>query len=187
MHDSATIVFVLSVVLLFYFLFGYPLLLAVFPGVTGRRSPRIRRGSGQSRFSPVYNGASFLRQKLESIVALDYPRELLDVLVISDGSTDATDSIAGEFVSSGVRLLRVPKGGKAAALNAGIGQARGEILFFTDVRQRLAPDSLRHLVASLADPSVGSVTGELHIVTGDRQEEADMGLYWRYEVWAPRK
>jgi biofilm PGA synthesis N-glycosyltransferase PgaC len=104
--------------------------------------------------------------------------------VISDGSTDATDAIAGEFASSGVRLLRVPRGGKAAALNAGIAQARGEILFFTDVRQRLAPDSLRHLVACLADPTVGSVTGELHIVAGDRQEEADMGLYWRYEVWA---
>jgi glycosyltransferase involved in cell wall biosynthesis len=135
----------------------------------------------------VYNGAAFLRQKLESILGLDYPRELLEVLVISDGSTDATDAIVGEFLSSGVRLLRVPKGGKAAALNAGIGQARGEILFFTDVRQRLAPDSLRHLVACLADPSVGSVTGELHIVTGDRQEEADMGLYWRYEVWARKQ
>ena len=136
---------------------------------------------------PVYNGEAFLRQKLESILALDYPQDLLEVLVISDGSTDATDSIAGEFASSGVRLLRVPKGGKAAALNAGIEQARGEILFFTDVRQRLAPDSLRHLVACLADPTVGSVTGELHIVTGDRQEEADMGLYWRYEVWARKQ
>ena len=188
MHDSATIVFVLSVVLLLYFLFGYPLLLAVFPW---RHRPAIAKDPAQVRLVtvllPVYNGARFLRQKLESIVALDYPRELLDVLVISDGSTDATDSIAGEFVSSGVRLLRVPKGGKAAALNAGIGQARGEILFFTDVRQRLAPDSLRHLVASLADPTVGSVTGELHIVTGDRQEEADMGLYWRYEVWARKQ
>src|SRR6185436_6725197 len=123
----------------------------------------------------------------ESILSLDYPRDLLEVLVISDGSTDASDSIAGEFVSSGVRLLRVPRGGKAAALNAGIAQARGEILFFTDVRQTLAPDSLRHLVASLADPTVGSVTGELYIVTGDRQEEADMGLYWRYEVWARKQ
>jgi cellulose synthase/poly-beta-1,6-N-acetylglucosamine synthase-like glycosyltransferase len=86
-----------------------------------------------------------------------------------------------------VRLLRLARGGKAAALNAGIEQATGEILFFTDVRQTLAPDSLRHLVACLADPTVGSVTGELHIVTGDRQEEIDMGLYWRYEVWARKQ
>ena len=188
MHDSPTIVFVLSVGLLLYFLIGYPVLLAVFPW---RHRPPIAKDPARVRpvtvLLPVYNGARFLRQKLESILALDYPQELLEILVISDGSTDATDTIAGEFAASGVRLLRVPRGGKAAALNAGIGQARGEILFFTDVRQTLAPDSLRHLVACLADPSVGSVTGELHIVTGDRQEEADMGLYWRYEVWARKQ
>ena len=188
MHDSATIVFVLSVGLLFYFLFGYPLLLKVFPW---SHRPPIAKDPSRVRpvtvLLPVYNGEAFLRAKLESILGLDYPKELLEVLVISDGSTDATDTIAAGFVSSGVRLLRVPKGGKAAALNAGIQQARGEILFFTDVRQTLAPDSLRHLVACLADPTVGSVTGELHIVTGDRQEEADMGLYWRYEVWARKQ
>jgi GT2 family glycosyltransferase len=188
MHDSARIVFVLSVGLLFYLLFGYPLLLAVFPW---RHGPPIAKDPARVRpvtvLLPVYNGAGVLRQKLESILALDYPRHLLDILVISDGSTDATDDIAREFVSSGVRLLRVPRGGKAAALNAGIEQAQGEILFFTDVRQKLAPDSLRHLVACLADPSVGSVTGELHIVTGDRQEETDMSLYWRYEVWARKQ
>jgi cellulose synthase/poly-beta-1,6-N-acetylglucosamine synthase-like glycosyltransferase len=174
--------------LLLYFLFGYPFLLALFPW---RHRPRIAKDIAWVRpvtvLLAVYNGEAFLRQKLESILALDYPKELLEVLVISDGSTDATDTIAGEFISSSVRLLRVPRGGKAAALNAGIQQARGDILFFTDVRQRLAPDSLRHLVASLADPSVGSVTGELYIVTGDRQEETDMGLYWRYEVWARKQ
>jgi len=188
MPSIATILFALAAGLLIYLLAGYPLLLAFYPW---RHSPRIAKDPAYVRpvtvLVPVYNGAAFLRQKLESILALDYPRDLLELLVISDGSTDATDSIAGEFVSSGVRLLRVVKGGKAAALNAGIQQARGEILFFTDVRQTLAPDSLRHLVACLADPSVGSVTGELHIVTGDRQEEADMGLYWRYEVWARKQ
>jgi cellulose synthase/poly-beta-1,6-N-acetylglucosamine synthase-like glycosyltransferase len=188
MPSISIILFTLAAGLIFYFLVGYPLLLAAYPWRSG---PRIAKDPAWIRpvtvLLPVYNGEAFLRAKLESILALDYPQEMLDVLVLSDGSTDATDTIANEFASSGVRLLRVPKGGKAAALNAGIGQARGEILFFTDVRQRLAPDSLRHLVACLADPSVGSVTGELHIVAGDRQEEADMGLYWRYEVWARKK
>ena len=188
MPSFSTILFALAAGLLVYLLAGYPLLLAFYPW---RRGPGIAKDPASVRpvtvLLPVYNGASFLRHKLESILALDYPRDLLEVLVISDGSTDASDSIAGEFVSSGVRLLRVPRGGKAAALNAGIAQARGEILFFTDVRQTLAPDSLRHLVACLADPTVGSVTGELHILTGDRREEADMGLYWRYEVWARKQ
>ena len=188
MHYVATLVFMLAAGLLFYLVVGYPLLLAFYPW---RHRTPIAKDPARVRpvtvLVPVYNGARFLRQKLESILALDYPRDLLEILVISDSSTDATDSIAQEFVSSGVRLLRVARGGKAAALNAGIEQARGEILFFTDVRQTLAPESLRHLVACLADPSVGSVTGELHIVTGDRREEADMGLYWRYEVWARKQ
>jgi len=145
MHDSAAIVFVLSVGLLLYLLFGYPLLLALFPW---RQGSPIAKDPNRLRLVtvlvPVYNGADFLRQKLESILSLDYPHELMEVLVISDGSTDATDAIAAEFSPSGVRVLRLARGGKAAALNAGIEQAKGEILFFTDVRQTLAPDSLRH-------------------------------------------
>jgi biofilm PGA synthesis N-glycosyltransferase PgaC len=188
MISIPTLVITVAAALLLYFLFGYPLLLAFYPW---RQAAPIDKDPARVRsvtvLLPVYNGEKFIRQKLESILSLDYPQGLLQILVISDGSTDATDAIAGEFASSGVRLLRVPRGGKAAALNAGISHAQGEILFFTDVRQRLAPDSLRHLVACLADPTVGSVTGELHIVAGDRQEEADMGLYWRYEVWARKQ
>ena len=188
MHLIPTFVFVLAVGLLIYFVLVYPLLLAVVPW--RRRAPVHKDPSYKPSVSvllPVFNGQTFLRQKLGSILALDYPRELVEILVISDGSTDDTDAIANEFSSSGVRLLRVPRGGKAAALNAALGQAKGEILFFTDVRQQLAAESLRHLVACLADPTVGSVTGELHIVAGERQEEADMGLYWRYEVWARKQ
>ena len=90
----------------------------------------------------MHNGEEFLRRKLESLLALDYPARLREILVISDGSTDATDSIADSFAGRGVRLLRVPRGGKAAALNAGLAQASGDILFFTDVRQMLDPRAL---------------------------------------------
>jgi hypothetical protein len=75
------------------------------------------------------------RPKLDSVLALDYPRELMEILVISDGSTDRTDSIVQEFAPQGVRLLQVPRGGKCAALNAAIPQARNEILL-----HRYAPD-----------------------------------------------
>jgi len=188
MHLIPTLVFVVAVALLVYLMLVYPLLLAAFPW---HRRPPIQKDlayrKSVSILLPVFNGQAFLRQKLESILALEYPPDQVEILVISDASTDGTDAIAKEFSASGVRLLRVPRGGKAAALNAGVEQATGEILFFTDVRQRLAPDSLRHLVSCLADPTVGSVTGELHLVTGDRQEAADMGLYWRYEVWARKQ
>src|SRR5438105_1764887 len=135
MHLIPTFVFVLAVALLVYLVLAYTLLLAVFPWrrrLPIQKDPAYRRSV--SILLPVFNGQAFLRQKLESILALDYPRDQVEILVISDASTDGTDAIAEEFSASGVRLLRVPRGGKAAALNAGIEQAKGEILFFTDVR-----------------------------------------------------
>src|ERR1700690_1108262 len=100
MPSIPTLLFALAAGLLLYFLVGYPLLLAVYPW---RHGPAIAKDPTPVRpvtvLLSVYNGAAFLRQKLESILSLDYPQELLEVLVISDGSTDATDAIAGEFVS----------------------------------------------------------------------------------------
>jgi cellulose synthase/poly-beta-1,6-N-acetylglucosamine synthase-like glycosyltransferase len=173
----------------FYILAGYPLLLAFFPG---RRAPAVRKDpsfrASVTVLLAVYNGADFIRRKLESLLALDYPHERLQILVISDGSTDATDEIAESFRTRGVRLLKVPHGGKAQALNAGLWEAAGEILFFTDVRQALDPQGLSHLVANFADPTVGAATGELRTIDPEhRGEQADMGLYWRYELWLRRR
>jgi biofilm PGA synthesis N-glycosyltransferase PgaC len=172
-----------GVAFLFYVLFGYPILL----GLRARTSARpVNKGAcikSVSVLLAVKNGEKFLSAKLESILALDYPRELVEILVISDGSTDRTDEIAAGFLSQRVRLIRIPPGGKALALNAGMQQASGEILFFTDVRQPLAQDSLRQLIACFADPAVGAASGELIILDGRTNAEASVGLYWRYEKW----
>ncbi len=79
------------------------------------------------------------------------------------------------------------RGGKGAALNAGIPQSKNEILLLTDVRQVVAPDSLQALIDCFADPSVGAVSGELLIRGGARHDETDIGLYWRYESWIRNK
>jgi poly-beta-1,6-N-acetyl-D-glucosamine synthase len=178
----AILVFALSAAFLLHVLFLYPLLLA---WLSRRGIPVVKSFAPRtvSILLPVRNGEPWLRRKLESILALDYPRERLQVLVISDGSRDRTEEIAREFVSSGVELVSIEAGGKDRALNAGMERARGEILFFTDVRQELAPESLARLVACFADPSVGVVSGELHITEGNSREEASVGLYWRYEKW----
>jgi cellulose synthase/poly-beta-1,6-N-acetylglucosamine synthase-like glycosyltransferase len=131
----------------------------------------------------VYNGELYLDEKIRSILALDYPPEKMDILVVSDGSTDRTEAIARGFAVSGVRLLALPRGGKPAALNAAIPQARGEILVLTDVRQPLAPDSVRLLLESFADPAVGAVSGELIVGSGTSSDADDIGLYWRFETW----
>lgn len=177
----AMLVFGLSCLLIAYVLAGYPLLL----GWLARRGPRAVRKQFTPRtvtvLLPVRNGGRWLAGKLDSLLGLDYPRELVDILVISDGSTDQSDAIALGYAAHGVRLLRVPPGGKAAALNAGLAEARGDILFFTDVRQPLDPASLRELVACLGDPEVGAASGELYIRSGNLAEEANVGLYWKYE------
>jgi biofilm PGA synthesis N-glycosyltransferase PgaC len=181
-QTASLVIFLLSASVLFYVTLGYPILLALLRG----SAPPVRKEFVPRPVSvliAVHNGEAFLGGKLESVLALDYPRELMEILVVSDGSTDGTDAIAAEFAARGVQLLRVPRGGKAAALNLGIPRLGGEILVLTDVRQTLAPDSLRLLVSCFADPTVGAVSAELRILPGERREESDMGLYWCYEIW----
>lgn len=181
---AAWFFFILGAAAVFYFLIGYPVVLAI--GWRGRRNPVAKDLSFTPRVSlvmAVHNGAAFLRNKLETIFALDYPKELIEIIVLSDGSMDETVAIASEY-SDRVQAIAGPRRGKAATVNLGVERATGEIVFFTDVRQPLDPMALRHLVANFADPKVGAVTGELKIRSGDRGQHADMDLYWRYELWA---
>lgn len=183
MTGLAVILFLAGAGFALYIVAGYPLLLALL----ARWRPKPVRKQFSERtvtvLLAVYNGEKWIRAKLESVLHLDYPRARMHILVISDGSTDLTDSIVSQFQAQGVELLRVPHGGKAAALNAGMARATGEILFFTDVRQRLEPDALRRLVACLGDPAVGGASGHIVFVESGGGGEADVGFYWRFEKW----
>ena len=116
--------------------------------------------------------------KVANALALDYPRERLQLIVASDGSTDAT---AERARAAGADLvLELPPGGKVAALNAAAERATGEILAFSDANSVWAPDALRRLVEPFADPAVGYVCGQVRFLDagGDNLE----GAYWRYEM-----
>lgn len=180
---AGRVVFFAAAAFVLYVVFGYPVLLA---WLARKGNRPVSKAPGRWRVSvllPVRNGARHVRAKLESILKLEYPRELLHVVVVSDGSVDGTDEIVREFGRFGVELVRIPASGKAAAINAGLKQCRGDIIFFTDVRQELAPDSLKQLVICFADTQVGAASGELIIREGRSREEADIGLYWKYEKW----
>jgi cellulose synthase/poly-beta-1,6-N-acetylglucosamine synthase-like glycosyltransferase len=186
---AAPLLLIIGTAIVFYTIVGYPLLLALF---FRRSGTPVRKDLGfrttVSVLLAVHNGERFIRKKLECLLALDYPPELMEILVVSDGSTDATDAIVESFSGRRVRLLRAPRGGKPAALNLGLRHASGEILFFTDVRQALPPDSLSQLVANFADPTVGAVTGEPRFLDPESTgEQADMEVYWRYELWVRRR
>ena len=167
-----------------YILVGYPLLLALLARIWSRPSKAGPFEPTVSVLLPVHNGEPWLEQKLQNLLALDYPREKVQIVVISDGSEDRTEEIARRYP---VQLISMGKRGKAAALNRGLQAATGEILFFTDVRQKLNTEALRRLMERFADPEVGVATGELIILDGSTQEEARVGLYWEYEKWIRKR
>jgi biofilm PGA synthesis N-glycosyltransferase PgaC len=181
------VLFLAAAAFVLYTLFGYPLLVALLARLRPRPVAKEFLPRTVTVLLPVWNGEEYLAAKLDSLLGLDYPPELLDILVLSDGSTDGTAAIAHRYAARGVSLLELPRGGKAAALNAGLAEATGEILFLTDVRQELEPDSLQLLLASFADPAVGVVSGELIIRDGETREEQSSGLYWKYEKWLRKR
>jgi cellulose synthase/poly-beta-1,6-N-acetylglucosamine synthase-like glycosyltransferase len=176
-------VFAIAAATMFYALFGYPMLLGWMANQSHNPVHKDDELRTVSFVIAVYNGEKFLERKLKSIFSLNYPRELMEILVVSDGSTDRTDEIARSFASQGVRFMRVPHAGKAAALNAAVPRVSGEILVLNDVRQTLDPDCLRNIIACFGDPTVGSVSPKTIIVQGDSHEEATTSAYWRYEDW----
>src|ERR1700742_372344 len=128
--NAAAIIFLISSFLTFYVLAGYPLLLAVL--ARRARRPEVRGPAGAesapsvSVVIAVRNGERWLAQKLDSVLALDYPASRIEIIVVSDGSVDRTEDIAGAFSSRGVQLIVVPPGGKPAALNAAVPHAAGD-------------------------------------------------------------
>ena len=131
----------------------------------------------------AHNEAATIGAKLENILALDYPRERLEVVIASDGSTDGTDDLVHRYGDRGVLLLSLPRVGKAAALNAAVAAARGEILVFSDANSMYAPDALRQLVRPFGDPEVGGVAGNQRYVAVADADTVAAGEqhYWDFD------
>lgn len=179
--NPAVVIFACSLGLVLYVLLGYPLLVAVWARLFPKPILKAFAPRSISVIIPVRNGAQWIERKIKSLLASDYPGHLLEILFVSDGSTDETERIVRSYTDPRVRLLSVPAGGKAVALTRGLEIASGEIILFTDVRQEIDRYALSRLVACFADPRVGVVSGELYIRDGDNSEEYNTGLYWRYE------
>ncbi|MDE2704436.1 MAG: glycosyltransferase family 2 protein [Gemmatimonadota bacterium] len=167
----------------------YPVLLWLL--AAGRKMPEyapLSEWPGVSLIIAAHNEEGVLRAKLENALAMDYPAERLDIIVVSDASTDDTDRIAAEFAARGVRLHRQEvRGGKTEAQNAGVRLARWQFVAFSDANSMYAPSALKRLLAPFADERIGCVCGELQYANPEDQGAGKgEGLYWRYEQFLKR-
>jgi cellulose synthase/poly-beta-1,6-N-acetylglucosamine synthase-like glycosyltransferase len=180
---AAEWIFIVSALLIGYILFGYPILLQLWPGKRKQSYPKEPKSYRTvSVILPVKNGARWIDAKLRTLAALDYPQQLIQTIVISDNCSDRTDELVRAY-SDRVLLLQNPHAGKSSAINHALQHATGEILFMTDVRQEIEPGALKALVACFDDPEVGVASGELIIRKSDSTEEENVSLYWKYEKW----
>lgn len=182
---ATEIIFGLSAAALFYTYAGYPLLLAI---TSTLRSKRVRRDKFEPTVTIIitaYNEERALAAKLENTLALNYPREMTEIVVASDCSTDRTDEIAREFSARGVRLCRqFERLGKTAAQNAAVEQARGEIIMFSDATSHYQPDVIRTMMPNFADAAVGCVAGRLvYVDPADSRVGRGARSYWSYETF----
>jgi cellulose synthase/poly-beta-1,6-N-acetylglucosamine synthase-like glycosyltransferase len=177
---ALAIAFWVSVGLLVYTHAGYPVVLWLLARFRGRDEPSSEAAElpGVSLIVAAHDEEAVIERKVGDALALDYPRERLEVIVASDGSQDRTVELAR---AAGADLvLDLPRGGKVAALNAAVERSRCEVLAFSDANSFWEPDALRSLTARLAAPRVGYVCGQVRFEgEGAANEE---GLYWRYEM-----
>jgi glycosyltransferase involved in cell wall biosynthesis len=194
-----------------YTLVGYPVILLLTTGLRARIRHQAARGDGSGRAAlraapppdapssagsqshlptvsitlPAYNEEVQIREAIESLLALEYPARLRQILIVSDGSTDGTDRIVRSFGGQGVELLRVEgRRGKSAVENAARAQLRGEIIVNTDASIRHHPAALKALVAAFLDPGVGVASArDLSIAHRGADVNAGESGYVGYEMW----
>jgi cellulose synthase/poly-beta-1,6-N-acetylglucosamine synthase-like glycosyltransferase len=162
---------------------GYPLAAAL---VARLRERPVRREDVLPSVTVVvaaWNEEAVIERRLENLLALDYPADRLEIVVASDASQDRTDELVEAVAARDprVRLLRCPRAGKVAAQDRAVRQAGTDVVAFSDANAAWAPEALRQLVRSFADPSVAYVCGRL--VLTDAEGTNREGVYWRLETW----
>lgn len=178
------ILFWSSIILLFYTYFGYPLFMALLLKFKKERPINKKEITPYiSIVIPAYNEEKSIGAKLNEVINLNYPREKMEVIVVSDASSDRTDEIISGFLSQGVKLVRMEKrSGKIAAYRKVLPLLKGEIIVFSDATSILSTNSLIHLISNFNDETVGCAGGVLTYVN---LKQASVGKgekkYWSYE------
>src|SRR5436305_1672246 len=179
---------VIAFLLLAYTWAGYPVLLWVLRRFFAREITRAPQAVAPkvSIIIAVRNEQHNIAARLIDCTNLEYPADRLEIVIVSDNSTDKTEEIVKEFAERDPRIrLLVASGqsGKSAAQNLGMEHARGDILFFTDADTRTRPDTLAVLMENFADPNVGLVTANVYLGQPGNAVAEGQGMYWRFELF----
>jgi hypothetical protein len=178
--------FWLAALLLAYTWAGYPLVLRLLARRAGRRAPR-RTCPHVSVIVAAYNEAACIAGKIRSTLEQRYPWDRLELIVVSDGSTDGTDDVVKRYPDPRVTLIRQePRSGKSVALNRGVAAAHGDVLVFTDANAIFAPGAIARLAAPFDDPRVGLVSGQGLYAAGAADARAVSNGYVRFEAFLKR-
>jgi cellulose synthase/poly-beta-1,6-N-acetylglucosamine synthase-like glycosyltransferase len=183
-------VFWISLLLIGYTYFGYAILLWVWAKPIARKE-RVFRWSSDRTVSvviAVHNEERNILKRIQNILEQDYPKDKVEIIIVSDGSKDSTSQLVEDLIGWGTNNLRLihykERRGKAYALNLGVDKASGEIIVFADGRQEFNVEAIRELVSNFNDPSVGCVSGELVFLTPHYESiKEEIETYWNYEKW----
>jgi cellulose synthase/poly-beta-1,6-N-acetylglucosamine synthase-like glycosyltransferase len=166
-----------------YVYVGFPLLTIL----RGRLWPRPYRLADiepdVSLLVAAHNEAGVIEEKIRNALALDYPPDRLEIVVVSDGSDDGTNEIVQRHANGRVRLLALERVGKPEALNAAVAASRGEILVFSDANSMYRPDAIRALVRPFADPDVGGVAGNQVYLPPAASDAGDASMVGEQQYW----
>jgi cellulose synthase/poly-beta-1,6-N-acetylglucosamine synthase-like glycosyltransferase len=179
------VAFWLLVAVVAYGYFGYPLVVALAGRVLDRR---VAKGPVTPKLSVLvaaFDEEEAIRARIANVLACAYPPGALEVIVASDGSTDRTVELASAVDGERVRVLDLPRRGKAPALASAAARATGEVLVFTDANTQFRRDALARLAFNFADAAVGGVVGHTRydvVVEADSSGKGE-DLYWRYDTW----
>ncbi len=155
-------VYLIALFSLFYIYFGYPLALLLITRLIKRPVKKEMYFPSVTILIPAYNEEEYIETTIKNKLELDYPRDKLEIIVISDNSTDSTEEKVGKFKQQGVTLLiQSPRKGKTAALNLAHKYAKGEIILFSDANSIYNSDAIKHIIKNFKDPDVGYVTGKM--------------------------
>jgi cellulose synthase/poly-beta-1,6-N-acetylglucosamine synthase-like glycosyltransferase len=176
----ALVVFWFSIALILYTFIGFPLLVIIKGLLFPIQHKPAAVTPSVSLVVSAYNEADGIESKLKNISELDYPLDQFEAIIASDGSTDGTNEIVARYVNDNIKLLALPRQGKAAALNAAIAQTQGEIIVFSDANSLYTPDSIRNLTRHFADESIGGVAGNQKYVKGSSGDVGETS-YWSFD------